>query len=212
MTAKGWPDDHPASERFEQCRVIAARERRKVAGGVDQLVAEAGSALSRLSDPQPRAAGLCGARRETFGGLDMGYHEPGERYGAVIENLRQPAETGVKTIDKTLQAGVFIAECCSEPANARGRARPENRPLEPARQAPKHARVKSAGSERVLECGEQRHRGEPALGEIQYETQKRAGRCAVQWQAGGIIDLNPPAAQFDGNPASKLTVGSDECR
>ena len=109
MAAKGRADDHAGGERFEQRRIIAAGERREVARGVDQLVAEARGTLARLPGPEPLAAGLGGTRREPLGSLDMRYHEAGERHRTRLEQVGQSAEASVQPIDKAAQPGVFIA-------------------------------------------------------------------------------------------------------
>src|SRR5438477_666745 len=67
MESECRPDDDPGSECSEECRVVAAGERRKFAGGVDQLVAEARCTLARGLGPEPGAAFLGSARGETFG-------------------------------------------------------------------------------------------------------------------------------------------------
>src|SRR6516165_10799214 len=175
-------------------------------------MAETRGALTRLAGPEPLVAGLGGTRREPLGSLDMGYHEAGERHGAGVEQVEQPAEAGIEPIDKPMQPDVLIAQRPSEPGKARGRARPEDLLLEPAYEAPEDGRVEPAGGQWVLERGEQWHRGEPARGEFEHQTQKGAGRRAVQWQAGRIVDLDPPASQLDGNPAGEFAVGGDERR
>src|SRR5207249_3353769 len=118
----------------------------------------------------------------------------------------------VEAIDKTAQYGVGIAECGAEPGKARSRTGPQNLLLEPARQPAECSRVEPAGSERMFQRGEKRHRGKAALGELEDEAQEGAGRRAVQGNTRRIVDLDPPATQFGGNPARKFAVGSDECR
>src|SRR5215831_4077145 len=211
VTAEGRTDDYPAGKRLEQCWIIVAGERREGARRVDQLVAEARGDLARLAGPEPLAAGLGRARRQPLSGLDMGYYEARERHGTRFEQLGQPAEAGIEAIDKATQFGVFIAQRRFETGEARSRTWPQDRLFKPTRTSAKHGRVEPTGGERMLQRGEQRHRSELAPGEIEHEAQKSAGRCTTQWHARRIVDLDPPAAQLDGNPAGELAVRSDEC-
>src|ERR1700730_3035237 len=150
MAAKGRADDDAGGERCESRRVMPTGERREVAGGVDQLVAEACRTLARLPGPEARAAGLGGTRCEALRRLDMSDHETGERHGARREQVGQPAEAGVQAIDKATQSGIRIAERRFAAGKARGGPGPEDRPLEPARQPAEGSRVEPAGGERML--------------------------------------------------------------
>src|SRR5205807_679632 len=100
----------------------------------NQLVAEARRTLAWFTHPEPRAAGLGSARREALGSLDMGDHEAGERHRSRLDQLRQPPQASVQTIDKATQSGVRIAERRSEAGKPRSRAGSQDRLLEPARQ------------------------------------------------------------------------------
>ena len=64
----------------------------------------------------------------------------------------------------------------------------------------------------MLQRGQQRHRRQRAAGQIEHQAQKRAGRGAVQRQAGGIVDVDVPAAQLGGDPAGELAVRRDQRR
>src|ERR1700730_8242919 len=186
-------------------------ERREVAGGVDQLVAEACRTLARLPGPEARAARLGGSRREALRRLDMSDHETGERHRTRREQVGQPAEAGVQAIDKATQSAILIAERRSEAAKPRGGAGSQDRLLEPACKPAEGSRVEPAGGERMLQGGEQWHRGEAALGKLEDEAQEGAGGRAVQGHASRVVDLDAPAPQFGRNPARELAVGGDEC-
>ena len=49
-----------------------------------------------------------------------------------------------------------------------------------------------------------------AVGEVEHQAQKRAGRRAVERHSGGIVDVDVPAAQFGGDPAGQLAIRSDQ--
>src|SRR6516165_961158 len=175
-------------------------------------MAEACGALARVAGPEPAAASLGGTRRQPLGGLGMSYHEAGERHRIHVEQVWQSAEARVESIDKPVQPGVFVAQGRSEPGNTGGRAGSENRLLESTGLAPEDGRVEPASRERVFKRSEQWHRGEPAFGKLKHEPQKSAGRGAVKRQARRVIDLDPPPAQLDGNPAGEFAVAGDERR
>src|SRR5207245_7291262 len=74
----------------------------------------------------------------------------------------------------------------------------------------KYRRREPAGGERMLQRGEKRNRRQGAVGEVEDEAQKRAGRRPVERQPGRIVDRDAPAAQLGGDAAGELAVGGDE--
>src|ERR1700730_447487 len=168
-------------------------ERREVAGGVDQLVAEACRTLARLPGPEARAARLGGSRREALRRLDMSDHETGERHRTGVEQIGQPAEAGLQAVDKPAQSGIRTAERRSEAGKARSGAGSQDRLLEPARKPAEGSRVEPADGARMFQGGEQRPRGKAARGELEHEAQEGAGGRAVQGHASRVVDLEPPA-------------------
>ncbi len=140
----------------------------------------------------------------------MARRASGAEFGG--EQIRQRAETGFEPVSKAGELDVGPGDGGSKTGKARGRARSENRLLERPRQVAKRRGGEPAGGQRVLQCGEQRHRRQPARGKLEHQAQKHAGWCAVQRQTRRIVDLDVPAAQFGRHSAGKFAVGGDERR
>ena len=113
-------------------------------------------------------------------------------------------------VGKAGKLDVGSGEGGSETGKAGGRARSEDRLLERPRQVAKRRGGEPAGGQRVLQCSQQRHRRQPARGELEHQAQKHAGWRAVQRQTRRIVDLDAPAAQFGRHSAGKFAVGGDE--
>ncbi len=86
--------DGAGGERLEQRRVVPARQRREIGGGVDQLVTEPRRRLAGRVAPQPRDPGLLVGRGEALGRIDMRRDELGERRRLGFEQPGEAAEAG----------------------------------------------------------------------------------------------------------------------
>jgi hypothetical protein len=82
--------------------------------------------------------------------------------------------------------------------------------FELAREIAESDRSEPAGSERMLQRGEQGHWSELAGSQIENETQKDTRRCPIQRQTGRVVDVDVPAAQLRSNPAGERSIGGDE--
>ena len=71
MAAIERADNSADRQRLEQGRIMASRQRRKIAGGIDQLVVETGRGFPGRLAPQPVGAGLVVGCGQPFGRLDM---------------------------------------------------------------------------------------------------------------------------------------------
>src|SRR6202021_2439709 len=104
MTAEYRAHDRIGGQRLEQGRVIPALQRRKVARGVDQFMAEARGCLAPRLIDRPR--------RKTR-----------QRYGIRDQQFRQRAEAGLEPVDKPRQTDSLPGESSPEAPEARCRTR-----------------------------------------------------------------------------------------
>ena len=205
--------DHGAGgQRLEQGRVVTTGQHREILRGVDQLMAKAGRRVAGRFAPQPRAAGsrhrsppnrsaasICAAARRASG------------TAAGREQVRQCAKAGFEPVGKAAQPGIG-ADGGSETGKAGRRARAQDRRFEHPGQLAKRSRGEPAGGQRMLQRRQHRHRRQPARGQLEDQAQEHAGRGAIQWQTGRIVDLDAPAAQFGRDPAGEPAVGGDRAR
>ena len=152
-------------ERLEQRRVMPSGQRRKIGGGVDQLVTEPRRRLAGRVAPQPRAAGFRVARSETLGRVDM-RGEASPASGTASASIRSAtAEAGFEAVDKPPQTGRSLPRLSSaslSPAKPGRRPRSPDRRFETPRALAERCRRQPAGRKRVFQRRQQRHRGECA--------------------------------------------------
>ena len=210
MPAEHRPHDRIGGQRLEQSRKMPAGQRRKVARGIDQLMAEARRRLARRLPPEALAPGFRCGRGEPLCGLDMRCRKTRQRYGIRDEQFRQRAEAGLEPVDKPRQAHSLAGESSPESSQARSGTRSADCLFELTREIAEGDRREPAGGERMLQRGKQGHRSEPAGGQVEDQTQKDARRCPVQRQTGRVVDVDAPAAQLRSNPAGERAIGGDE--
>src|SRR5215472_5677694 len=199
-------------QRFKKRPIVAARQRRKIFGGIYQLMTKARRRLARRLAPKAWAAGLRRGRREPLDRLDMRDNETAKRHGLRGEQLREWTETGFQPTGKSAQVVARIGQGSLEAGKTRRRARPENRAFELPSEIAKNCGDKPTRSERVLQRGEQLHRRQPAVGELEDKAQEDAGRRPVERHTRGIVNLDVPSPQFGRYPARQLAVRGHEGR
>jgi hypothetical protein len=133
-----------------------------------------------------------------------------QRYGIRDEQFRQRAEAGLEPVDKLRQTDFLTGKSSPEASEARSGTRPSDRLFQLTREIAERGRSEPAGGERMLQRGEQGHRGQLAGSQIEDQTQKDARRCSVQRQTGRVVDVNVPAAQLRSHPAGERSIGGDE--
>src|SRR5215469_9667159 len=100
MAAESCAYDRAGCERFEEGGVVAARQRRKIPRGIDQLMAETRRRFTRRLAPKALTPVLGSSRRQPLGRLDMRSDETVKRHGLSREQLGECAEAGFQPIDK----------------------------------------------------------------------------------------------------------------
>ena len=179
MPAEYRPHDRIGGQRLEQSRIMPAGQRRKVARGIDQFMAEARGRLARRLMPEALAPGFRCGRGKPFGGLDMRRCKTRQWYGIRDQQFRQRAEAGLEPVYKPRQADPFIGESSPKPSKPRSGPRAADCLLELTREIAERDRREPAGGERMLQRCEQGHRSELAGSQIENETQKDTRRCSV---------------------------------
>ena len=193
---------------------MPAGQGREVAGGVDQLVAEARRRLAGRLAPQPRDAGLAvGCRRAVRPPRHAPTASSASGTASAASKIGQAGRgrlrAGRQSRADSRSRRPSAARSPAKPGAGRGpRIAASSRRARSRNAAGREA----AGGQRVLQRGEQRHRRQRAVGEIEDEAQENAGRRPVERHAGRIVDLDVPAAQFGGDPAGQLAVGGDQRR
>ncbi len=139
----------------------------------------------------------------------MGDRETGERYVARGELIRKAAETCLQPTGKPLQPCIGAERIFETGKSRRGAGSPE-REIEPARETAENLRGETAGSERVLQRGQQRHRSQTALGKLEDEAEKSTGRRPAQRNASRIVDRDAPALKLGGHASRQLAIGGDK--
>ena len=219
--------------RADRARGHQLGERRGIGGGQDgqrargrlQKLGEQGRRrLARLPGPEPaRGQGLlcqrvgeaemrphqrreldrtcAGKLRKWSGGVLDPAHER-RKSGDLLSPLRVASGAPARPFQLDLDAG-----------KAAGKPRPAQAGLfqiagQPAQLAALHARR----GQRVLEGREQGDRVDAAHDQARGQQQKSAGRRLVERRAGGIVDLDAPALEFDPDPAGEMAIGRDQGR
>src|SRR5215469_17933695 len=180
-------------QRFKKRPIVAARQRRKIFGGVDQLMTKARRRLARRLAPEACAARLRRSRRESLYRLDVRHNETAKRHGLCGEQLREWSETGFQPTRKPAQVIARIGEGSLEAGKTRCRARPEKRAFELPSEIAKNCRDEPTRSKRVLQCGEQLYRRQPAVGELEDKAQEDTGQRPVDRHTSGIVNLDVPS-------------------
>ncbi len=212
VSAESRPHHHTGGERLEEGRVMPAVEEREILRRSYELVAEEGADLAGLGMPKPRAAIYFVGRGKPLGGFDVCCRQACERDTVGGEQFGERTETGLQPVDKPAQLAVAGIEGVFQSGKAGGGAGAQDPPFEPAGQVAESRRGQAPGGERVLQCGQQRHRRQAALGEIEDETEEDAGRGAAQRHARRIVDLDAPAPQFRRHAARQSAIGRHQRR
>jgi hypothetical protein len=212
VIAIGRPHRRASDEGLEQRRVVLAAQGREIARGVDQIVTEPRRDLARRLGPEPRGAGLLVGGGEALGGRDMRGGDLADRHDFGREHIGKRAEAGFEPGDEGTRRFVLGGQRIAEAGETGRRAWAAEAVFETAGGVAEPLPRDPAGGERMLQRGEQRHRREPAAGEVEDEPQEGAGRRTVERDAGGIVDVDAPAAELGGDAAGEFAVGRDQRR
>src|SRR6516165_8901377 len=179
MPAKNRAHDGPGGESLEQRREMTARQKREIAGGIDQLVVEARGHLARCILPEALAAGLRRGRSKALCSLDMRRRDTRQRYGIPGEQSWQRAEAGFEMLGKPAQFDALSAKGGPKSGETWRGARSQNCQFQSTGEIAEGSGSKPAGGKRMLQRGEQRHRGELAGSQIEDKPQKDSRRRSV---------------------------------
>src|SRR2546423_691399 len=178
MPAEHRPHDRIGGQRLEQSRIMPAGQRWKVARGIDQFMAQARGRLARRLIPEALSTGFRRGRGKPLGGFDMRFRKTRQQYGIRDQQFRKWAEGGLEPVHIPRQTDALAGKSSSEAGKAWSGTRSPDRLFELTSEIVESGWREPARGERMLKCGQQRHRGKLAGRQIEDQTQKDARQLA----------------------------------
>ena len=208
-----WPHDPRRHQGRQQGGIALAAQRRSPGRGLVQLGHEGGRGLARLAAPEARGAGLLPAGRQGFREGRVG----GDHVGQVRIRRSQGRGEGRRQVRQALDPAARSSALRGLPQRRQQAGESRRRPgaaqhlqLQLAHPAAKGPGGEPAGRQRVLERRQQLDGRQLAGRQLRRQPEEPARRRVAQRDAGRIVYLDVPAAQFRRHPARERPVRRDQ--
>ncbi len=106
----------------------------------------------------------------------------------------------------TLEGGLDAIEALAKVRRA------ERRDLQCASAEAGREGIEPQARQRMLQKRDRLGRGKMRRGGVDDEIEESARRCLAERAAGGVVHLDAPGFEADGNAAREKTIGRNECR